>query len=57
MNEGQGREGANENGEEEVEGRRGKSNLSGKDVGRKLNVGRALNLSLIMCSLLNQHSP
>lgn len=29
----------------------------GEDVGRKLNVGRALNLFLIMCSLLNQHSP
>lgn len=43
--------------EEEVEGREGEKQPVGKDVGRKLNVGRALNLSLIMCSLLNQHSP
>lgn len=27
------------------------------DVGRKLNVDQALNLSLIMCGLLNQQSP
>lgn len=28
-----------------------------RDEGRKLNVDRALNLSLIMCGLLNQQSP
>lgn len=42
--------------------KRGKATTSeerhvARDEGRKLNVGWALNLSLIMCGLLNQQSP
>lgn len=36
---------------------KGRATWGEKGGGRKLNVGRALNLSLITCGLLNQQSP
>lgn len=43
--------------EKEKQGKSDMERERERDGGRKLNVGRALNLSLIMCGLLNQQSP